>query len=128
MSKVRVNPRGSIVSESFAERLRKLRYQKGVPQRVMAEQIGMSAIHYGRYEQGKAMPNSDVLKRLSDALGVSGDYLLGGHTEGKGSLEDRDMLALFEQAQQLADKDKQVVKTLIEAFLIKKKVHTLTAD
>lgn len=105
-----------------------LRYQKGVPQRILADMVGVSAIHYGRYEQGKAMPNSDVLRRLSDALGVSGDYLLGGHTEGKGSLEDRDMLVLFEQAQGLPDKDKQVVKSLLEAFLIKKKVHSLTAD
>jgi transcriptional regulator with XRE-family HTH domain len=91
---------------------------------------GVSAIHYGRYERGQALPNSEALKRLADVLEVSGDYLLGGSNQdgARANFEDRELLALFQEVQTFSDKDKEVVKTFLDAFVVKKKIQTLAAS
>lgn len=67
--------------------------------------------------------------RLADALGVSGDFLLGGTVEqaARASLEDRDLLRQFQEVEQLPAEDKAVVKQLLEAFLTKRQIQELAS-
>lgn len=62
---------------SFAERLKTLREEKKVTQRVIAAYLGLTDTAYGFYEQGKNYPNMDALVKLADYFGVSLDYLVG---------------------------------------------------
>lgn len=62
---------------SFAERLKDLRKEKKVTQRVVAANLGLTDTAYGFYEQGKNYPNMDILIKLADYFGVSLDYLVG---------------------------------------------------
>lgn len=67
----------NINMESFGERLKDLRIEKGLTQQQLAQQIGnaQSAIVY--WESNKQEPSISVLKKLCLFFDVSADYLLG---------------------------------------------------
>lgn len=67
----------NISMESFGERLKDLRIEKGLTQQQLAQQIGnaQSAIVY--WETNKQEPSISVLKKLCLFFDVSADYLLG---------------------------------------------------
>jgi transcriptional regulator with XRE-family HTH domain len=113
--------------DGFAERLRMLRKQKNLSQTELGQLAGLHYTHIGRFERGTSRPGSDTLKRLADALGVSGDYLLEGAAEeaAKARFEDRELLRQFQEVERLPAEDKHVVKTLLDAFLTKKQLQTL---
>lgn len=112
----------------FAERLRSLRKQKNLSQTEQGQLAELHYTHIGRYERGTSRPSGDTLKRLADALDVSSDYLLEGASDdaAKAKFEDRELLRQFQEVEQLPEEDKKVVKTLLDAFLIKKHLQTLT--
>jgi len=111
----------------FADRLRTLRKQKNLSQTQLGQQAGLHYTNIGRFERGLARPNGDSLKRLADALNVTGDYLLGGAEDdaAKAKFSDRELLKQFQEVERLPDADKHVVKTLLDAFLTKKQLQTL---
>jgi transcriptional regulator with XRE-family HTH domain len=127
MSKLRVKPGNAVPPNGFAGRLQELRRQRNLAQRELAAAVGVSHIQYGRYERGLSLPNAESLQRLADTLEVSGDYLLNGATQSaaKGRFEDRDLMRMFQEAQDLAEPDKETVKNLLEAFLFKKRVQSM---
>lgn len=61
---------------TFGERIKKLRKQKGLTQRQMAETFGITERNYQRYEASDS-PSNDTLLKLADFFGVTTDYLLG---------------------------------------------------
>ncbi|WP_455820005.1 helix-turn-helix domain-containing protein [Pseudomonas cerasi] len=87
----------------------------------------MHYTHIGRFERGTSRPGGDTLKRLADALGVTGDYLLEGASDeaAKARFEDRELLRQFQEVEQLPDEDKEVIKKLLDAFLTKKQLQAL---
>jgi transcriptional regulator with XRE-family HTH domain len=113
--------------DGFSGRLRTLRKQKNLSQTELGQLAGLHYTHIGRFERGTSRPGSDTLRRLADALGVSGDYLLEGATEeaAKARFEDRELLKQFQEVERLPAEDKHVVKTLLDAFLTKKQLQTL---
>ena len=62
---------------SFADKLKQLRKEKAVTQKVAAEQIGILEQSYQKYEYGKHEPNHEITVRIADYFDVSTDYLLG---------------------------------------------------
>lgn len=61
----------------FAERLKKLRDERGYTQGDLAKHLGVSQPTIVEYETGKKMPRPDKLIKLAQLLGTSVDYLLG---------------------------------------------------
>ena len=59
-------------------RIALLRVEKGWSQAELAKRIGVSTSAVGMYEQGRREPSLALLVCLSQALGVSTDYLLTG--------------------------------------------------
>ena len=57
--------------------LKLLRKQKGVPQKTVAEFLGVTTSAYGQYETGVRSMNPETLSKLSDYFGVSIDTILG---------------------------------------------------
>ena len=114
----------------FPERLKQLRRQKDLSQQELGDKAQVHYSHIGRYERGQSKPSTDTLKLLAEALGVSADYMLEGSTDqaAKATFEDRDLLRQFEELQKLCDDDKRIIKTLIEAFLARRKIEQLMAS
>ncbi|WJM81088.1 helix-turn-helix domain-containing protein [Pectobacterium brasiliense] len=111
----------------FAQRLRDLRRQKGLSQSELGKLADLHYTHIGRFERGTSRPGGDTLKRLADALDVTGDYLLEGATDeaAKARFEDRELLRQFQEVELLPDEDKEVIKKLLDAFLTKKQLQAL---
>lgn len=62
----------------FAERLVRLRTEKGWSQNDLARRSGISDSSIGKYENNIALPNLQNASALADSLGVSLDYLCEG--------------------------------------------------
>ena len=95
----------------FGERLRALRKQKNLTQKQLAAMIGVKNSIISFYEVGDRFPSPEILIKLSRALGVSTDYLLGlGATEtiDVSGLEDEDKLLLYTIANRLRNKTVQI--------------------
>lgn len=127
MSKPRL--RKNTGAGDFGQRLRGLRIQKNLQQQELAGLVGVSVVQYGRYERGVSLPAAEMLQRLANALGVSGDYLLGGADAGaaRADFEDLELLQLFQEVQDFPKDDKTLVKKILEAFIVKRKLQRLVS-
>lgn len=59
------------------KKLKELRKEKGVSQRVVAEAIGVSTAAYANYEHGTREPSYEVLIKLCKFFNVTADFLVG---------------------------------------------------
>lgn len=64
--------------DTFGQRLRAVRRKEGLSQREMAEKLGVSGNHYGRYETERAAPPYTVLAKLKELYRVDLDWLISG--------------------------------------------------
>ena len=69
----------------FSKRLREMRMERKMTQRILAEKVGIALRSYQCYEQGTREPSLTLLVLIADELDVSVDYLLGRdeYLEGK---------------------------------------------
>ena len=65
------------MASEFQDRLRKARESRGLTQADLAKKTGLQAAAISHFETGQRAPSFDNLRKLSDALTVSIDYLLG---------------------------------------------------
>lgn len=107
---------------SFGKKLREAREAAGLSQKDLANKIGSVHTVIGRYERDEMKPSIDVVKKLAVELGTTVGYLLGEAKEAQ-LLKDPVMLKRFQEIDQLSDKDKECVYTLLDAFLAKTKMQ-----
>lgn len=62
--------------------LKKLRTQKGLSQKAVADGVGCSPTVYSRYETGERQPSIEMLISLSKFFGVSVDCIIGNPNSG----------------------------------------------
>ena len=65
-----------MAGETFGDRLRELRKERGMQQRELGEMYDLSSSAIGSYERNLREPTLELLLRLSEYFGVSVDYLL----------------------------------------------------
>lgn len=112
---------------SFAQRLKKARTDKGLSQTELGNLAGIHYTQVGRYENKGSQPSAEILSKLANALGVSSDFLTNGTTNemAENTLSDKELLNQFKAIELMSDNDKGVVKTLIDAFITKRKIQKL---
>lgn len=81
----------------FGERLKRARNSKGLSQRQVAEEFGMTKVGYQNYEYGRNTPTFSMLSRIADYFNVSLDYLFGRSDEPR--LPDKETLAIAREYQ-----------------------------
>ena len=113
--------------QGFSQRLRSLRKQNNLSQAELARATGVHTSHIGRYERDKSQPSADKLKKMADILNVSSDYLIEGASPkaAKASFEDRELLQQFQKVEQMPEEEKNVIKILLDAFIIKQQLKKL---
>ena len=62
---------------NYYKRIRDLRDDHDLSQRVLAEKLGMKQTQYSRYELGYRDIPTDILISLADLYNTSTDYILG---------------------------------------------------
>jgi transcriptional regulator with XRE-family HTH domain len=105
----------------FAEKLSKLRNERGLTQQEMAKLSGVGIAQMRRYEKGKSSPTLEVIKNIARTLGISADELIFDENErvAAAKILDRKMLEQFEQIAKLSTQDKEAVKTILEGMILK---------
>lgn len=67
--------------------LRMLRREKGLTQRALAEQLGVSDRTISKWETGRGAPDVSLLSAVSDALGVNIEEILRGELRPEDSTD-----------------------------------------
>ena len=71
----------TVATETFGQRLARLRDAAGLSQSAMARRIGVSQSAISQIEAGDRSPSYGMLVQLAEALGVSMPYLVGAEVE-----------------------------------------------
>ena len=69
------------MSMLFADTLKKLRMEKGLSQRELAEKMYVTRTAITKWENGNRLPDAAMIKRLSEVLGVDVNILLSAVAE-----------------------------------------------
>ncbi|WP_080420972.1 helix-turn-helix domain-containing protein [Burkholderia ubonensis] len=101
---------------AFSNRLSTLRKQRGLTQQQLADRAEVHMVQINRYEAGLSRPTLDVFKRLAISLFVSADTLLFNDSDYR---PDEEFRPLFDGLRDLIDREKTVVKSVLEAILLK---------
>ncbi len=112
---------------TLGEKLRELRRKKDLSQTELGKLINIHYTHIGKYENDQQIPSTDTVKKIAEVFEVSIDYLLEENPEStvKVSFQDEDLLRQFKEIENMPDSDKNVIKELINAFMIKNKIKHL---
>ena len=106
--------------ETIAQRLQRLRREKGVTQAELAELLGVSQPIVSDYERGELRLHGELIVKLAEILGCSADELLGLQQRqtvtGGGN---RRLLRRLQQLDLLPKRDQEALLRTIDAFLSK---------
>ena len=61
----------------FSDRIARLRKEKGLSQKDLAEQLGVSIDSVRRWEQGKRSPDVEMLNKIAEKLDTTVSYISG---------------------------------------------------
>ncbi|MBW1899569.1 MAG: helix-turn-helix transcriptional regulator [Deltaproteobacteria bacterium] len=108
----------------FAEKLSKLRKEKGFTQQGLAQKIGVGISQIKRYEGRKSSPTLEIIKNIAKTLGVSSDELIFDKSESVASSKifDRKLLEQFELISMMRPHEQFAIKTVIEGMIVKSRI------
>lgn len=102
----------------FGKRLCEMRERAGLSQQQLAERVGVSQRAYSYWERYAVTLRPDQLLKLSEALGISVEELVGSaQARRKGTGPTGKMKQLFEQASKLPRGKQQQIAAVLEAFI-----------
>jgi len=105
-------------TESFGERMAKLRNAAGYSQRDLAKETGISQRMIAYYEKQAKYPPTHLLPILVKALGTTADELLG-IDQDNGQRRDMRLWRRFSQVENLDTKEKRQILQLLDTFIEK---------
>ncbi len=106
------------MSKIFAERLKTIREVRGLSQSDLAKKSGLQAAAISHFETAARSPSFDNLRRLSDALSVTTDYLMGRVDEFEMAGPQAD--SLFRDIARLTEDDIKAMQMMTDALLKRK--------
>lgn len=105
----------SLIEDRFGLNLQSLRELRGLTQAALGKRAGMAAASVSHFETGQRMPSLESLIKLSDALEVSADVLLGrAPLESSAALDP-----IFLQASKADARTLDTARRVVEALLRK---------
>ena len=118
-----IKPRGIATRkgmESIAERVARLRKEKGITQGEMARLLGVSQPVVSDYEHGDLRLHGELIIQLSRILGASTDEILGLKSpKTSNAVKNRRFLRRLQQVDTLPKRDQEALLRTIDAFLAK---------
>jgi len=110
---------------SFAKRLAAKRKERGLTQQAVADAVGIHVTQLRRYEAGSSQPTVEVLRKLAIELHTSADALLFEPDE-RGPHDE--LRLKFEAVEAMADDERKVVVSLIDAYIKKHRMERVLAQ
>ena len=114
----------------IGSKIKKLRKKKNLSQEELAKSIGVNPNHLSKLETGKYLPSIAVLKKITEILEVSADYLLSDSDEEAEEIkfEDEAFVEKIRVLNTLEGKDKEAILHIIDSILTKKKMQKLLQE
>ena len=106
------------MAEVFAERLKSIRALRNLTQNELSERSGLPTSSIAQFETNARKPSFNTLRRLSMALEVSTDYLLGIVDEPKAA---GSWSVLFKHFQELTTWEQEIIQDIITSMIARKK-------
>jgi transcriptional regulator with XRE-family HTH domain len=107
------------MADAFAERLKTIRALRNLTQSELGERSGLPTSSIAQFETNARKPSFDTLRKLSKALEVTTDYLLG-------TIDNPEPVAigsaLFRNYEKLSTHDQELLQN-IAAMMAEKKRH-----
>jgi transcriptional regulator with XRE-family HTH domain len=101
---------------SLGKRLAQLRRQSGESLQMVADAVGVSKAHIWELEKGRSEnPSMDLVTRLADHFEVTVAYLVGEDIEASDA--ERDLQRMFRQAKKLDDRERAILKNMVQSLL-----------
>ena len=97
--------------KSFHETLAGLRSERGVSQRQVAADLGISQALLSHYENGAREPGLAFVCRVCEYYGVSADYLLG-RSESRSHLDPETARDFLKQLRALSDEGERALEKM----------------
>ena len=108
---------GNMNNNLFEKRIKELRIKNNMTQQDLGKIVGLTSTGISYWETGKAIPNMDIMNKLSEYFGVTIDYLIGKENLD----ENNEGMILFRKAERVDEKDKEkmynIINSTIDAFL-----------
>lgn len=101
----------------FSERLKELRFEKGLTLDDLEKNLQITKSTLSRYENNKRLPDIEIAQRIADFFGVTTDYLLGKSLLRNSS----EQIAFHLNADGLDPEDLVVIQNLIDQLRKKQK-------
>jgi transcriptional regulator with XRE-family HTH domain len=114
----------------LANKLKKVRSERGFSQADLAERSGLKINDISRYERGAVSPNLENFVKIAKALEVSADVLLFDAPPSAVSEPPRN-LKLWQRLQEveaLEKNDQEAVLRLIDAMIAKRKIKEVIGE
>lgn len=110
--------------ETIAERVARMRREKGLTQVEMAELLGVSQSVVSDYERGALRLHGELIAKVAEMLGISADEILGlaakpGARTAQSAATNRRLLRRLQQIESLPKRDQDALLRTIDAFLSK---------
>ena len=99
----------------LGEKISKLKKQKKMSQVELYKITGISIDAISKYERGDVLPSVDYANRIAIALGVSLDFLMNDNDTEQAL--DNDMIKRIQEIQNLPNKEKDKVISVIDALI-----------
>jgi transcriptional regulator with XRE-family HTH domain len=110
---------------SLADNLRTIREQKGLQQKQVALEIGIGTTNYNRVENRQREASIEVLDKLAKFYGITIDEIVNFDNKKlppkEITVQDKAVVEQVNLISQLDEKEKNVVYTIVESFLSKKR-------
>ncbi len=115
------------MAPSLGEKIRMLRQEKGLSQVLLEKKSGVNSKLLSKYENGRIIPTADTLRKIAEGLETSADYLIFDNVpkDGLSQIEDLDLFEKFKEVEQMDAENKNIIRSLIEAIIIKNKVQNI---
>ena len=97
----------------FRKRLQEARNRRGLSQDGLAKKTNLQPSAISHFETGARKPSFDNLKRLSDALEVTADYLLGRTDEPDGVIEGD---TLYRDYENLTSDEREIARDFMASL------------
>ena len=101
-------------NDIFQKRLIAARKKRGMSQNDLAKKSGFKPATVSHFETGARKPSFDNLRRLSDALNITADYLLGRTNDPEGFAEAD--VAFRHGFEQLSSEQREIALEFIEVL------------
>ncbi|MBU1342368.1 MAG: helix-turn-helix domain-containing protein [Proteobacteria bacterium] len=115
------------MAPSLGEKIRMLRQEKGLSQVLLEKKSGVNSKLLSKYENGRIIPTADTLRKIAEGLETSADYLIFDNVpkDGLSQIQDLDLFEKFKEVEQMDAENKNIIRSLIEAIIIKTKVQNV---